>query len=536
MINNKPMQVVVTRKKYVFSPDPSRVIARFLYLSDERSADIIRKVLAMPEKEVNVAMSQLLRGFSRRHRNISKIFEKHFAKLEPIFDKIEVNEEDLSINQKALIGSYFTMEYSIESAAFFNPSIIEDPDQSETRSDEKRVIFSFRATGEGHISSLVFRSGILDKNNNLTLEPVGKMLAEADVIKRNVYDKKTFEAKLTELQNQGNKISPAILDKHDESPDQGNIIPPVIVDKIDEHQDQRKEISPAFIMDKLKDSFTYGELMANLEIARKDSDLNEDNIKIMNLMMWMASSHYEISFSIDSAISERVIFPISATEQRGIEDARFVKFTGDDGEVTYYATYTAYDGMAIRPKLISTKDFYNFKMLPINGELAQNKGMALFPRKINGKYAMLCRIDGVNNYIAYSDSINIWHEAKIIQQPKYPWELVQLGNAGSPIETDEGWLVLTHAVGPMREYTLGASLYELGNPENEIGRLSSPLMVPNETEREGYVPNVIYSCGSVIHNDDLILPYAMSDHSSSYATINLRELLNVLKASGSEMQ
>lgn len=526
------MQVAVTRKKYIFSPDPSRVIARFLYVNDERSADIIRKVLAMPEKEVNIAMSQLLRGYSRRHRNISHIFEKHFAKLASIFDKIEVNEEDLSASQKALIGSYFTMEYSIESAAFFNPCIVENPDQSETRSDEKRVIFSFRATGEGHISSVVFRSGILDRNNNLNLEPVGKMLAEADVIKRNAYDKKAFRKKLVELHEQGNVISPAILDKHDEKPDQGNVIPPIIIDKIDEKQDQRKDISPSFILDKLGDNFTYGELMKNLEIARKNPKLNEDQIKIMNRMMWLASSHYEITFSIDSAISERVIFPISATEQRGIEDARFVKFTDDNGEITYYATYTAYDGMAIMPKLISTKDFYNFRILPINGEIAHNKGMALFPRKINGKYAMLCRIDGVNNYIAYSDSINIWHEAKIIQQPIYPWELVQIGNAGSPIETDDGWLVITHAVGSMREYSLGASLYELEDPGIEIGRLNNPLMVPNETEREGYVPNVIYSCGSIIHNDDLIIPYAMSDHSSSYATVNLRELLDVLKASG----
>ena len=526
------MQVVVTRKKILFSPDPSRVIARFLYVNDERSADIIREVLAMPEKEVNIAMSQLLRGYSRRHRNISRIFEKHFAKLSPIFEKIEVNESDLSSSQKALIGSYFTMEYSIESAAFFNPSVVDHPDQSEIRFDEKRVIFSFRATGEGHISSIVFRSGILDKNNNLNIEPVGKMLAEADVIKRNVYDKKTFKKKLDDLQNQGSVISPAIIDKMDEMQDKGNVISPAIVDKQEELKDKVEIISAAFILDKLGDNFTYGELMKNLEIARKDPKVTEDHLKIMNQMMWLASSHYEINFSIDSAISERVIFPISATEQKGIEDARFVKFTDDDGEITYYATYTAYDGIAILPKLISTKDFYDFRILPLNGEIAQNKGMALFPRKIKGKYAMLCRIDGVNNYIAYSDSINIWREAKIIQRPKYPWELVQIGNSGSPIETEDGWLVITHAVGSMREYTLGASLYELENPEKEIGRLSSPLMAPNEIEREGYVPNVIYSCGSIIHNEDLVIPYAMSDHSSSYATVDLRELLDVLKASG----
>jgi predicted GH43/DUF377 family glycosyl hydrolase len=523
------MQVAVNRKNLTFAPDPSRIIARFLYSNDERATDIIRRVLAMPENEARVAMSQLLRGYSQRHRNISRIFEKHFAKLEPIFDKIGIKTEYLSLQQKALIGAYFTMEYSIESAAFFNPSIVEDPDQSETGIDERRVIFSFRATGEGHISSIVFRSGILDKNNNLTLEPVGKMLAEADVIKRHVYDKKTFRQKLVEMQEQGKSLSPDIVDKIQQLKRRRKEASIVVTDRPVEMKDQGELISPAFILDKLGDNFTYGELMKNLLIVKALPNLSNEQRKIINEIMWLASSHYEINFSIDSAISERVIFPVSATEKGGIEDARFVRFTDDNGEVTYYATYTAYDGTSIMPKLIKTTDFYNFEILPINGEIAQNKGMALFPRRINGKFAMLCRIDGVNNYIAYSDSINMWNEAKMIQQPKYPWELVQMGNAGSPIETDEGWLVITHAVGPMREYSLGASLYDLNNPEIEIGRLKTPLMTPNEAEREGYVPNVIYSCGSLIHNDDLIIPYAMSDHTSSYATINFRELIKVLK-------
>lgn len=527
------MQVAVIRKKFYFTPDPSRIIARFLYLSDERSAEIIRKVLAMPEKELNIAMSQLLRGYSRRHRNISRIFEKNFAKLAPVFDKIEINQEDLTDTQKALLGSYFTMEYSIESAAFFNPSIVENPDQTEIRPNEKRVILSFRATGEGHISSIVFRSGVLDRNNDLTLEPVGRMLAEADVIKRHIYNKKDFLENLIVHSERGNSVTQSLLDKPVGNPEPGNTSPPVIADKLSDSREPFNTISPSFILDKLGDYFTYGELMKNIETARKDPMITEAHIAALNRMMWLASSHYEISFSIDSAISERVIFPISATEQRGIEDARFVKFTDDNGDITYYATYTAFDGITILPKLIKTTDFYNFRILPLNGEIARNKGMALFPRKIKGKYVMLCRIDGVNNYIAYSDSINIWNEARIIQRPKYPWELVQLGNAGSPIETEDGWLVITHAVGSMREYSLGASLYDLDNPEKEIGRLTSPLMVPDEIEREGYVPNVIYSCGSIIHNEDLIIPYAMSDHSSTYATVNLRELLEVLKASGS---
>jgi predicted GH43/DUF377 family glycosyl hydrolase len=321
------------------------------------------------------------------------------------------------------------------------------------------------------------------------------MLAEAERIKRHIYNKKSFIKKLDEMHDFSNKLS------------------------------------PLFVLEKLSDRFTYGDLKKAVEEIRKTHKLSPNKELIINQMMWLALSHYEIEFSLDSAISERVIFPISDTEKNGIEDARFVKFKEENGEVIYYATYTAYDGISILPKLLATKDFYHFKGLPVHGELAQNKGMALFPRKINGKYAILCRIDGVNNYIAYSDNINIWREAKLIQRPKYPWEFVQVGNCGSPIETEEGWLVITHGVGPMREYVLGASLYELDNPEKEIGRLKTPLLAPNNEEREGYVPNVIYSCGSIIHNKNLIIPYGMSDCASTCASIILSELLNELKNS-----
>lgn len=489
------MQVTVTRKDSKFLPDPSRVIARFLYTSDERSKNIIIKVLSMPDSEVTTALSKVLRGYSRRHRNISLIFETHVNKLSNLFDELGIKPGKVNQSRKLLIGSYFTMEYSIESAAFFNPSIVEDPDQSELGPDERRVIISFRATGEGHISSIVFRSGIIDKNNNLTTEPVGKMLAEAERIKRHIYNKKSFIKKLDEMQAFNNKIS------------------------------------PVFVLEKLSDSFTYGELKKAVEEIRKKPHLSANKKLIIDQMMWLAKSHYELEFSLDSAISERVIFPTSSTEKNGIEDARFVKFIDDTGEVTYYATYTAYDGMTILPRLLETQNFYHFKALPIHGELAKNKGMALFPRKIKGKYAMLCRIDGENNYLAYSDNINIWREAKLIQKPKFTWDLVQIGNCGSPIETEEGWLVITHGVGPMREYVLGASLYELDNPENEIGRLKTPLLAPNAEEREGYVPNVVYSCGSIIHNRNLIIPYGVSDTASSYASVNLNELLNELKNS-----
>jgi predicted GH43/DUF377 family glycosyl hydrolase len=394
-----------------------------------------------------------------------------------------------------LIGAYFTMEYSIESAAFFNPSIMEHPDQKEIGPGQLRVIFSFRGTGEGHISSIVFRTGILDKDCNLTLEPTGKMLEEAQHIQRHVYEKKSFAHKLNEMLGVG------------------GIIPPEL------------------IMDKLNEEFTYRELIDCIDETRKTLHLAHDKEILFNQITWLASSHYELEFSLDTNISERVIFPVSVNERNGIEDARFVKFRDDSGESKYYATYTAYDGNTILPKMLETNDFYHFKVSPLHGEISVNKGMALFPRKIKGKYAMLCRLDGYSNYIAFSDHLTIWREAKLLQQPKYPWEFVQIGNGGSPIETEEGWLVITHGVGPMREYVLGASLFDIDHPEKEIGRLNNPILIPNAKEREGYVPNVVYSCGSMVHNGHLIIPYAMSDHASTYATIHLKELLKELKDS-----
>ncbi len=489
------MQVAVNRKDIIFRPDASRVMARFLYIDDERVKFTIRSVLNMSADEASFALNRVLRDYSTRHRNISKIFERHFNNIVPLFTQLNIDPALIDFPKKILIGSYFTMEYSIESAAFFNPSIVEHPDQSETGPGEKRVIISFRATGEGHISSIVFRTGVLDKKNKLTLEPVGKMLEEAEHIRRHIYDKESFRSKL------------------------------------DEMQDFLAIIPSGFILDKLKDKFTYGELRKCIEEAKKTLHLASDKEILFNQIIWLASSHYELQFSLDTNISERVIFPVSAHEKNGIEDARFVKFIDDDNKAIYYATYTAYDGNTILPKMLDTWDFYHFRILPLHGEVVQNKGMAMFPRKVNGKYAMLCRLDGFNNYIAFSDNITIWREAKLLQQPKFPWEFVQIGNCGSPIETEEGWLVITHGVGPMREYILGASLFDLHNPEKEIGRLTNPLLVPNAKEREGYVPNVLYSCGSMIHNEDLIIPYGMSDYASTYATVNVRELLNELKNS-----
>jgi predicted GH43/DUF377 family glycosyl hydrolase len=490
------MPVNVIRKDLLFEADSSRVIARFMYTSDERGTDLIKRVMLLTEKQQQETLTQVLRDFSKRHRSISRIFEKNFNRLIHLFVALKIDPDKLSYQLKILIGSYFTMEYSIEAAAFFNPSIVEDPDQTELAPGEKRVIISFRATGEGHVSSVVFRSGIIDAENKISIEPAGKMLESPEHVKNHTYSKNSFRTKLKEMQ------------------DCNSVAYPVM-------------------MLKLTESFTYEELKRYVEETRLAVHTDVKSVVLLNEMMWLASSHYEMNFSVDTAISERVIFPIADTEMKGIEDARFVRFTNDDGEVTYYATYTAYDGITILPKLLLTKDFYHFKVMPVHGEVAQNKGMALFPRKIHGKYAMLCRIDGVNNYISFSENINVWREATLLQTPKYPWEFVQMGNCGSPVETAEGWLVITHGVGSVREYVLGVSLLDLEDPKKEIGRLPQPLIIPNNKEREGYVPNVVYSCGSMIHETDLIIPYAMSDYASTYATVNLAELLAALKNAGS---
>jgi predicted GH43/DUF377 family glycosyl hydrolase len=484
------MRLLIERKPVKVYPDPKRVIARFFFNGDERAREVIRKILALTDKEVFDIISPLLQEYSKRHRNITKILARNCKKVQKNMEDMEIDYESLDKYQKLLIGSYFTHEYSIESAAFFNPSIVEDPDQSDLVEGEKRVIISFRAVGEGHISSVVFRRALLDRNNNITVIPSGNYIDEAEVVKNAVYNKKLFLKKAVESQ-----------------------IDPIVVDEIG---------------DKLEDKFDYT-ILRNIILDAKSSVSDNQRKLEYEKVLWLSDAYHEISFSRDTDISDRVIFPISEFERKGIEDARFVRFVKEDGSLIYYATYTAFDGAMIMPKLLQTTDFYDFKISPLHGTGAQNKNLALFPRKIKGRYAMMSRIDGWNNYLMYSDKINVWDTPIKLQQPQYPWEFIQIGNCGSPIETKDGWLVITHGVGPMRRYVLGASLLDLEDPSIEIGRLNEPLVIPNNDEREGYVPNVLYSCGSIIHNDVLVIPYGLSDYCSSFATVNLEQLLTKLK-------
>ena len=261
---------------------------------------------------------------------------------------------------------------------------------------------------------------------------------------------------------------------------------------------------------------------------RDDPGAPEERVRTHKTMRWLARSNYEMKFPAGSGLSERVIFPVSESEKEGIEDARFVRFTDDASEDTYYATYTACSADNILPQMLATSDFLHFRAITLNGKAVQNKGLALFPRKVNGNYAMLSRQDGVNLHLMYSDHLHFWQESQVIMRPKQSWELVQVGNCGSPVETEAGWLVLTHGVGPMRNYCIGAALLDLNEPSKVIARLSDPLLAPNGFEREGYVPNVLYSCGYMIHRGELIIPYAMSDSRCAIASVPVNDLLRQL--------
>ncbi|MXN90864.1 glycosidase [Flavobacterium sp. Sd200] len=487
------MRLSVERKPVKVLPDTKRVIARYFFNGEERAVELIKKILALGKEETFALVSPLLQDFSKRHRNITRKLLRNAERVKKYVKQAGFEFEKLDEDCKLLIGSYFTHEYSIESAAFFNPSIVPDPDQSNLEEGQLRVIISFRAVGEGHVSSVVFRRAIIDRNNDITVIPAGNYIDEAEKVHNVMYQKRLFLKKAEEA-----------------------------------------DINDEFInsvVDSLDDRFNYEQLKALINEERgKTSDIK--TLKQYNLILALSDSYRRISFSRDTDISDRVIFPISDFESKGIEDARFVLFTDENGKKTYYATYTAYDGVHIMPKLLKTYDFYDFKTSPLNGEGAKNKNLALFPRKINGRFAMLSRIDGWNNYLMYSDNINEWDDPVKIQCPEYPWEFVQIGNCGSPIETEYGWLVITHSVGSMRRYSIGASLLDLDDPSKEIGRLKDPLIVPNPDEREGYVPNVVYSCGSIVHNDELIIPYGLSDHSSGFATVKLQTLLDRLRNGG----
>jgi len=441
--------------------------------------------MSLPEDEVGPLLNEVVAEFSRRHQQIRESFLERFEQLRDFL----LTDKEISEQRQLLIGSYFVCEYSLESAALFNPSIVPHPDQSDTPPDALRFILSLRATGEGHISSITFRMGIIHADHRIEVMPPAGFLTEPCQIPNLSYDKAQFERKLFEL-GLTNEFTRRMMDKFGES-------------------------------------FALEELRASLEVEMNQSRVSDQNA--IRGMLALAQSNYEVQFQPQQQLSERVLFPATPSQRNGIEDARFVCFQKDDGSYIYYATFTAFDGKLILPELVETSDFLRFRFITLNGPAAENKGMALFPRKINGLYAMLSRQDNENIYIMFSDDVHFWYERKVLLKPIFPWELVQLGNCGSPIETEAGWLVLSHGVGPLRTYCIGAFLLDLDEPGKVIGRLREPLLKPNQSERQGYVPNVVYTCGALVHNGELIIPYAMADHTTGFATVPLDEVLAAME-------
>jgi predicted GH43/DUF377 family glycosyl hydrolase len=491
--NLQPLPVKRTRHRLL--TDPKRVITKpFLMGTDllangePRLKATFDRILAIPEGQVPAMLEEISRHFSTRHRDFEGILDDRFR----VVSQHLIHElEPLSRERRLLIGAYFSHEYSIEAAGLCNPSIVPAPDQTGLPKGSSRFIMSLRAVGEGHVSSIEFRSGVIEPDAEITFDPMTPFAATGRRLSNPSYYKEVFEAKLGEL-GFDNPVS-------------------------------------RWVLERLADRFSLNECMG-IVAQSKTQDLPASlKRETLDVIHWLATSNYNVEFSPDSAISERVIFPDSPTESHGMEDARFVRFVDDDGSVRYFATYTAYDGHDILPQLIQTSDFLHFKVRTLNGTGAQNKGMALFPRRIAGKFAMLSRHDGMGLHFMTSDDFRFWHDAETLRMPSRHWEMIQIGNCGSPIETEEGWLVLTHGVGPMRTYAIGAMLLDLEDPRRVIGELPGPLLAPEADEREGYVPNVVYTCGGLLHNGQLILPYGFSDVGTRIATVPLADLLSRLE-------
>lgn len=484
---------LVTRTDIILRPDPRRVIVKLflpgqemLITGESRATAVIHRVMAMRPPEVATTLAATLAAFGGRHRELERTLERHFV----LVAHRLVQRDEVTPDQRLLIGAYFTQEYSVEAAALFNPSMVLHPEQHGLAAGAVRVVLSARAVGEGHLSSVEFRTGVVGPGDAVRIDDPGEILVPG--ARRHVsYERNMFRQTLTEL------------DCYDER--------------------------AAFVLDRLAEHFIEAELEAAIaELSRQRLTRGAVDETIDHLRR-IAACNYDLDFPATSQLAERVIWPTSPAESHGIEDARFTRFVDDDGVVTYYATYTAFDGTHVAPHLLQTVDFRRFRMSQLGGPGARNKGMALFPRQIGGRYVALSRWDRENNAITTSTDGRFWAEASTLQTPRQPWELIQLGNCGPPIETPHGWLVLTHGVGPLRVYAIGAILLDLDDPRHVTGRLTEPLLVPSPDERIGYVPNVVYSCGALAHGDTLVLPYGCSDSSIRVARIDLPALLDRLR-------
>jgi predicted GH43/DUF377 family glycosyl hydrolase len=482
---------LVHRLEAALLPDPSRVIARLflpgeeLPLGHSRTGAVVARVLGLPEAEVEQLAAQLLADFSHRHHDYAQLLRAHAAIVSPHLH----GEPELSTARTLVIGATFTAEYAVEAAALCNPSAVPHPDQSGLQPGQARLALSLRAIGEGHLSSIGFVSAVVGPGPQWSFEP-RDLPSVAGIVSQAQWRQGHLRAVMAEQGRLGGLAET--------------------------------------ILAALPHEFTERELESALAGAHHDLLVGPAGQATIELLRHAVTSAYQVTFPSDVELNQQVLFPATREERSGLEDARFVRFVAPDGDVSYRATYTAYDGVQITPRLLISPDLRTFHAHRLAGPAAQNKGMALFPRLVGGEHLSLCRSDGESTSLARSFDGFVWAEPEQIQVPEASWELLQIGNCGSPIETDRGWLVLTHGVGPMRMYSIGAILLDLAEPTRMVARLDEPLFRPSEAEQEGYVPNVVYSCGGVLQDDRLWLPYGVGDTRIAVLWVSVEELLDAM--------
>ncbi len=452
-----------------------------------RATAVLDRVLALSDEQVDHALEAATSAFRDRHRHLSRTFADHFAMIAHRLD----DPRALTPNRKLLAGAYFSQEYAVEAAALFNPSMVAHPDQAGLAGGTTRFVMSVRAVGEGHVSSVGFRTGTVDADARVTFDVPGHPLA-------------------------GARSTP------------GRFAKAQFIHQLG-HRDEDRNEAAAFVLDELPETFDRADLDRAMATLDAQSLTRGPASRVVERLEWIAASHYSLTFNADSTIDERVILPTGPAESHGLEDVRLVRFTHRDGTAEYLGTYTAFDGHQVVPALLRTSDFRTFHVEQASGPAARNKGMAIFPRAVGGRYLALSRWDRESNHLAESVDLSHWEILSTLQEPALPWQIVQVGNCGSPLETPQGWLVLTHGVGPVREYAIGAMLLDLADPSVVVGQLDEPLLRPTADEREGYVPNVVYSCGAMLHGGTVVLPYGCSDSSIRVALIDLAGLLDRLR-------
>lgn len=486
-------RLAVTRGPQRLAADHSRVLLRLFVPGQEgfehqesRAGKVLKRILALDDNEVRATLAGVVAGYGERHRDLISVFRHHAGELA---DRLDPGRQ-LSEARMLLIGAMFTNEYAIEGAALCNPSMVAHPDQSGVPRGCLRFAMSVRGIGEGHCSSIGFRTGVVDSAGSVVVDDAVPFTATGSTTPP-VLDAAVFRGYLAQLRHTG-------------------------------------EIAD-YVLNALGDRFSRSDLDARLAELHRNRSTRQQAAETIDAIRAVADRAYGVVFPEDTALSERVLWPATSAEAAGMEDARFVRFVDDDGSITFYASYTAYSGNHISQQLLATTDFRTFTSVPMVGPAAANKGLALFPRRIGGRYAAMSRSDRESNTVAFTDHLAVWTDAAPCQQPVAPWEALQLGNCGPPIETDAGWLVLTHGVGPMRTYRIGAILLDLQDPTRIVGRLTEPLLSPTEDERDGYVPNVVYSCGGLVHAGMLVLPYGIGDAAIGIATVPLPDLLCALR-------